>query len=82
MRMAAVLSILFTTLSLGTDAALAAPWCTQYGGALSGGTNCGFYSYQQCMANAWGNGGFCRRNSFEDPYWIGRTTYRRYRSRD
>ena len=79
MRMAAVLSILFTALSLGTDAASAAPWCTQYGGALSGGTNCGFYSFQQCMANAWGTGGFCRRNSFEDPYWTGRTVQRRYR---
>jgi hypothetical protein len=44
--------------------------------------NCGFYSFEQCMANAWGNGGFCRRNAFEDPYWTGRTTYRRYRRGD
>jgi hypothetical protein len=79
MRMAAVLFILFTTLSLGTDAASAAPWCTEYGGSGRGGTNCGFYSFEQCMANAWGNGGFCRRNAFEDPYWTGRTVQRRYR---
>lgn len=70
-------STVLLTLLAGTAAAWAAPWCTQYGGALSGGTNCGFYSYQQCMANAWGNGGFCRRNEFEDPYWTGRS--RRYR---
>jgi hypothetical protein len=24
----------------------------------------------------------CRRNAFEDPYWTGRTTYRRYRRGD
>ncbi|HEY7244858.1 MAG TPA: DUF3551 domain-containing protein [Xanthobacteraceae bacterium] len=72
-------SILVATLLLGTGAAEAAPWCTEYGGARGGGSNCGFYSFEQCMANASGNGGFCRRNAFEDPYWTGRRTYRRYR---
>ena len=76
------IQILLTTLVLGTDAASAAPWCTEYGGSGRGGSNCGFYSFEQCMANAWGNGGFCRRNAFEDPYWTGRTTYRRYRRGD
>ena len=60
MRSFATASILLATLVLGTDAASAAPWCTEYGGTgRSGGSNCGFYSYQQCVANAWGNGGFC-----------------------
>jgi hypothetical protein len=54
----------------------------KYGGSGRGGSNCGFYSFERCMANAWGNGGFCRRNAFEDPYWTGRTTYRRYRRGD
>ena len=79
-RLAAV-SVIFAVLLLGGKAAHAAPWCAQYGGG-GGGTNCGFYSFEECMANAWGNGGFCRRNAFEDPYWTGRTTYRRYRRRD
>lgn len=27
------------------------PWCAIYsGGAVGGGTNCGFVSYEQCMA--------------------------------
>jgi hypothetical protein len=78
MRILAVSSILLGTLVLGTDTASAAPWCAQYGDK-GGGTNCGFYSFEQCMAALWGNGGFCRRNSFEDPYWTGRTTSRRYR---
>jgi hypothetical protein len=82
MRTLAMASIFLGTVVLGTDAASAAPWCTEYGGSGRGGSNCGFYSFEQCMANAWGNGGFCRRNAFEDPYWTGRTTYRRYRRGD
>jgi hypothetical protein len=37
------------------------PWCAQYGG---GGRNCGFISWNQCMAARSGNGGFCERNLF------------------
>ena len=53
MRTFAMASILLTTLVLGTDAASAAPWCTEYGGSGRGGSNCGFYCFEQCMANAW-----------------------------
>ncbi len=63
--------ILLATLLLGTNVAPAAPWCSVYGGALGGSQNCGFYSYQQCMANVSGIGGFCQRNAFESPYWTG-----------
>ena len=77
MRTFAMASILLTTLVLGTDAASAAPWCTE--AVKGGGTNCGFYSFRQCMASASGNGGFCRQNQFENPYWTGRTVQRRRR---
>jgi hypothetical protein len=80
MRTFAMAFILVTTLVLGTDAASAAPWCTE--AAKGGGTNCGFYSFQQCMASASGNGGFCRQNQFENPHWTGRTVQRRYRRSD
>jgi hypothetical protein len=80
MRTFAMASILLATLVLGTDAASAAPWCTE--AVKGGGTNCGFYSFQQCMASASGNGGFCRQNQFENPYWTGRTVQRRYRRGD
>ena len=41
------------------------PWCAQYGGmGGGGGRNCGFVSYEQCMATVSGIGGFCERNSF------------------
>ena len=38
MRTFAMASILLTTLVLGTDAASAAPWCTEYGGSGRGGS--------------------------------------------
>jgi hypothetical protein len=82
MRTIAVVPILFAALSLTADGAQAAPWCAQYGGGRGGGTNCGFYSFQQCMATIWGNGGFCTQNQFENPYWTGRDGRRRYRTGD
>jgi hypothetical protein len=39
------------------------PWCAYYGGKEGGGTNCGFATYEQCMAALSGNGGFCNRNT-------------------
>jgi hypothetical protein len=40
------------------------PWCAQYAmGDDGGGTNCGFVSYEQCMATLAGMGGFCNRNT-------------------
>jgi len=44
--------------------ALNYPWCAYYdGGRGGGGTNCGFTTYQQCMATVSGIGGFCERNT-------------------
>jgi hypothetical protein len=77
MRPIAIASLMFATLSLLPDGAQAAPWCAQYGGGRgAGGTNCGFYSFQQCMAAASGNGGFCNQNAFENPSYRSRR-YRR-----
>jgi hypothetical protein len=40
-------------------------WCVQYGGGRGGGgRNCGFVSWEQCMATARGTGGFCEQNLF------------------
>ena len=41
-------------------------WCANYSG--NGGTNCGFYSFQQCMAAVSGAGGFCTQNGFYQNY--------------
>jgi len=51
------------------------PWCSYY--TNGGGTNCGFYTYEQCMANVSGIGGYCQRNlSYPS------STDRRYRRYD
>jgi hypothetical protein len=48
-------------LPLTTVAARAdGPWCADYYG--KGGTNCGFYTFQQCRDTVSGVGGTCRPN--------------------
>jgi hypothetical protein len=37
------------------------PWCSNFHDGA--GTNCGFSTYEQCMATARGSGGFCVRNN-------------------
>lgn len=47
------------------------PWCAVYGGRGGGGTNCGFRTWQQCMATVSGIGGFCEPNQFYNPRGAG-----------
>jgi hypothetical protein len=44
-------------------------WCAQYSGGRfgGGGTNCGFYTLEQCRATVSGIGGFCVINQFYNP---------------
>ena len=42
------------------------PWCVYYG-FDQGGHNCGFVSFEQCMATARGAGGICSQNPFYQP---------------
>ena len=55
-----MLGISVSVVGIGTRAeAQNYPWCAIYsGGAVSGGTNCGFISFEQCMATAFGLGAF------------------------
>src|SRR5580704_17420867 len=56
--------IVFVTVGMGTCAAAQNyPWCAQYGGSAGGVMNCGFVSFDQCMATLSGMGGFCNQNS-------------------
>jgi hypothetical protein len=44
------------------------PWCANYdGGKGFGGQNCGFSTWDQCMATVSGIGGFCVPNQFYNP---------------
>ena len=57
-------AITFAALLLSSSLARAdGTWCAHYGNK-GGATNCGFYSFEQCEAARWGNGGFCQRNPF------------------
>jgi hypothetical protein len=48
------------------------PWCAVYGGSMSGSSNCGFKTLQQCMATVSGIGGSCEPNQFYNPGRSGR----------
>ena len=64
MRALAIVAVAFAGLSLSSLGAEAAPWCADYS-SRGGGTNCGFYSFEQCLQTVRGIGGFCNRNPFE-----------------
>jgi Protein of unknown function (DUF3551) len=67
----AIMRLSFTM--LGVAAAMAAavggaqaqnyPWCAQYSGGTGGARNCGFTTFQQCLENVSGIGGFCQLNN-------------------
>jgi hypothetical protein len=42
------------------------PWCADYGPAF-GATNCGFATFQQCLATVSGIGGSCEPNTMYRP---------------
>jgi hypothetical protein len=39
------------------------PWCAYYSSGGGGGTNCGFTTFQQCLDDVSGIGGFCEPNT-------------------
>jgi hypothetical protein len=54
----------------GIDAPVQAqnyPWCAYYSSGGGGGTNCGFTTFEQCLATVSGIGGFCDRNTQYQP---------------
>ena len=85
MRAIPLVTTAFAALYLSTVGADAAPWCADYSG--KGGSNCGFYSFQQCQATVSGRGGFGRTHAFEaygsagSAYGSVREPRRRYQSR-
>jgi hypothetical protein len=48
-------------LDAATPARAQGAWCAEYSG-MDGGTNCGFYTLQQCRAAISGVGGTCSPN--------------------
>jgi len=63
-----MLGICVSVIGIGTTAeARNYPWCAQYGGALGGAKKCSFTTFQQCLADVSGVGGFCIQNSTYHP---------------
>src|SRR5262245_32294407 len=57
-------TLVLVTVTLTETPATALPcdntrWCAQYSGQGGGGTNCGFFTIEQCRATVSGIGGFC-----------------------
>jgi Protein of unknown function (DUF3551) len=61
------LSGAFALVLLGgaTQSASAAPWCAWYDAYTY---NCGFHTFEQCLATVSGAGGSCNRNVNEPAY--------------
>ena len=55
MRALAIVAVASAGLSLSSLGAEAGPWCADYG-HRGGGTNCGFYSFEQCLQTVRGTG--------------------------
>ena len=66
MRIPALCSLAVAAMfALGAPAKAKEPgWCATY---RNGGNNCGFYTYEQCMAAVSGVGGFCNRSPYAEP---------------
>ena len=66
LRLALALTVVAAPILLVPSAARAIeyPWCARYGGAMSGASNCGFSTFEQCMTTLRGMGGFCEVNPF------------------
>jgi hypothetical protein len=59
-----VSALLTSIAGISTDAdAQNYPWCANYAMGENGPTNCGFTTYDQCMATVSGIGGFCAFNT-------------------
>jgi hypothetical protein len=69
MRCLLIVAAVSAAIFFGAEAAEAQnyPWCAQYGGTPSAPTNCGFVTFQQCLATISGIGGFCVRNNMYQP---------------
>ena len=64
-RILPIMAVSLLALLAGSEpsrAEITYPWCAQYSGGGDGGggaRNCGFWTYEQCMATVSGIGGYC-----------------------
>jgi hypothetical protein len=71
LRLLGLVGAVMLTLAIGIRPGAAMviyPWCVQYGGISSSTQNCGFTSFNQCLATASGNHASCIPNPWYTPY--------------
>ena len=57
-----ILGVFAAVVCFEKPAAADGPWCADYDAQEGGFTNCGFQTYQQCLATVTGAGGWCEPN--------------------
>jgi hypothetical protein len=57
-----ILGVFAVVVCFEKSAAADGPWCADYDAQEGGFTNCGFQTYQQCLATVTGAGGSCGPN--------------------
>ena len=62
-----LLGALVVATAIGTPAHADGPWCAFYDGRFGGASNCGFHTYEQCLATISGVGGWCQPNTMYAP---------------
>jgi uncharacterized protein DUF3551 len=67
-KLAAVLATAFGVTVLSGSAAAAAAYCA-YAGGVAGYENCGYHTFEQCLAGAAGRGRACMRNPHDPALW-------------
>ena len=72
-----LLGILIAMAAIGTPAHADDPWCAFYNGRFGGASNCGFHTYEQCLATISGIGGWCQPNTTYEPPPPGRHRHNR-----
>jgi hypothetical protein len=81
-RVPALLVAAFGVTVLSGRAAAAAQFCA-YAGGVAGFENCGYHTFEQCLAGAAGRGRACMRNPHDAALWgvptAPRPSARRYR---
>jgi hypothetical protein len=63
---AAATAVLGSRNAATADTRRPAPWCAYLGGE-SGGYDCGYYTFEQCMETARGLGNYCVPNPWAPP---------------
>jgi hypothetical protein len=62
-----LLGALVVAATIGKPAHADGPWCAYYDGRFGGASNCGFHTYEQCLATISGVGGWCQPNAMYVP---------------